>query len=147
MPFLFLCKFYMFCKYQNYFLMINFLHIFIMFVISMVKNINHQILFIKYYLFTIVNYNNGYHYIKEKDEVDLPMIKPAILSSFILVFIEIIKELPLSSLLTPPNLKTLAFEMDRYASDEQLALSAAPAIVVVGISLALLVILNKLKDK
>lgn len=79
--------------------------------------------------------------------VDLPMIKPAILSSFILVFIEIIKELPLSSLLTPPNLKTLAFEMDRYASDEQLALSAAPAIVVVGISLALLVILNKLKDK
>ena len=75
------------------------------------------------------------------------MIKPAILSSFILVFIEIIKELPLSSLLTPPNLKTLAFEMDRYASDEQLALSAAPAIVVVGISLALLVILNKLKDK
>ncbi|MCZ6156614.1 iron ABC transporter permease [Campylobacter ureolyticus] len=79
--------------------------------------------------------------------VDLPMIKPAILSSFILVFIEIIKELPLSSLLTPPNLKTLAFEMDRYASDEQLALSAAPAIVVVGISLALLVILNKIKDK
>ena len=75
------------------------------------------------------------------------MIKPAILSSFILVFIEIIKELPLSSLLTPPKLKTLAFEMDRYASDEQLALSAAPAIVVVGISLVLLVILNKLKDK
>ena len=45
------------------------------------------------------------------------------------------------------HLKTLAFEMDRYASDEQLALSAAPAIVVVGISLALLVILNKIKDK
>ncbi|PSM51345.1 hypothetical protein CRN67_08895 [Campylobacter blaseri] len=80
-------------------------------------------------------------------KVDLPMIQTSIYSAFILIFIEIIKELPLASLLSPPNFKTLAFEMDRYASDEQLAMTSVPAFVVVVICLVLLIVFNVIQKK
>ncbi len=65
----------------------------------------------------------------------------------ILIFIEIIKELPLASLLLPPNFKTLAFEIDRYASDEQLAMTAAPSFLVIGLCFILLSIFHKIQKK
>ena len=77
--------------------------------------------------------------------VDFKLIIPSVISAFILVFIEIIKELPLASMLSYGDFKTLSFEMDRYASDEQLALVSAPALVVVLICFALLVCFNMIK--
>lgn len=80
-------------------------------------------------------------------KTDFILIKHSIISAFILVFIDIIKELPLASLLTGVSYSTLAFEMDRYASDEQLAKVAAPAIVIVLSCLFLLIIFDNLKGK
>ena len=80
-------------------------------------------------------------------KIEFMLIIPSLLSSFILIFIEVIKELPLASLLATPEYKTLSFEMDRYASDEQLAMVSAPALVVVISCFILLVIFNLIKER
>ncbi|MBZ7990735.1 iron ABC transporter permease [Campylobacter sp. RM9332] len=80
-------------------------------------------------------------------KVEFVLIIPSLLSSFILIFIEVIKELPLASLLATSEFKTLSFEMDRYASDEQLAMVSAPALVVVLTCFILLVIFNLIKER
>ncbi|WP_369691325.1 ABC transporter permease [Desulfolucanica intricata] len=66
--------------------------------------------------------------------VDLPMLKPAIFSSCVLVFVEVLKELPLTLLLRPFNFDTLATKVFQYASDEMLAEAAVPSMIIIGIS-------------
>lgn len=80
-------------------------------------------------------------------KIEFMLIIPSFLSSFILIFIEVIKELPLASLLATSEFKTLSFEMDRYASDEQLAMVSAPALVVIITCFILLVIFNFIKER
>ena len=53
-------------------------------------------------------------------KVDLPLIKGALISGFILTFVEICKELPLALLLRPFNFETLATKTFQYANDEQI---------------------------
>lgn len=67
-------------------------------------------------------------------KVDLPMLKPAIFSSCVLVFVEVLKELPLTLLLRPFNFDTLATKVFQYASDEMLAEAAVPSMIIIGIS-------------
>lgn len=64
-------------------------------------------------------------------KVDLPMIKPAIFSGCVLVFVEIMKELPLTLLLRPFNFDTLATKVFQYASDEMIPEAAVPAMVII----------------
>ncbi|ABO50059.1 binding-protein-dependent transport systems inner membrane component [Desulforamulus reducens MI-1] len=68
-------------------------------------------------------------------KVDLPMIKPAFFSGFVLVFVEVIKELPLTLLLRPFNFDTLATKVFQYASDEMIHEAAVPSMVIIIISL------------
>lgn len=67
-------------------------------------------------------------------KVDLPMLKPAIFSSCVLVFVEVLKELPLTLLLRPFNFDTLATKVFQYANDEMLIEAAVPSIIIIGIS-------------
>ncbi|KJS10419.1 MAG: iron ABC transporter [Peptococcaceae bacterium BRH_c8a] len=67
-------------------------------------------------------------------KIDLPMLKPAIFSSCVLVFVEVLKELPLTLLLRPFNFDTLATKVFQYASDEMLAEAAVPSMIIIGIS-------------
>ena len=53
-------------------------------------------------------------------KVDIPMMKGAILSGFILVFIDILKEIPLTLILRPFNFETLSTKAFQYASDEKI---------------------------
>src|SRR5690606_10229861 len=53
-------------------------------------------------------------------KVDLPLIKGSIFTGLILVFMEIVKELPLTLLLRPFNFDTLATKTFQYANDEQI---------------------------
>lgn len=71
----------------------------------------------------------GYSHLKTFFKVDIFMLKGAILSSFLLVSIEIIKEMPLAAMLLSSN--TLAVQMKHYASDEELSLIALPAIILI----------------
>ncbi len=67
--------------------------------------------------------------------VHLPITRGSLLTAAILVFVDVMKELPATLLLRPFNFDTLAIRAYQMASDERLADAAAPslAIVLVGI--------------
>lgn len=75
-------------------------------------------------------------------KIDLPMIKPAIISGFILVFIDILKELPLTMILRTFNFHTLATKAYQYANDEMIHQAAISSLFIILISAILIFILN-----
>lgn len=68
-------------------------------------------------------------------KVHLPLIRASMFTAGILVFVDVMKELPATMIMRPFNFTTLAVRAFELASDEQLAeaSSAALAIVLVGI--------------
>jgi iron(III) transport system permease protein len=68
-------------------------------------------------------------------KVHLPITWGSLLTAAILVFVDVMKELPATLLLRPFNFDTLAIRAYQLASDERLADAASPslAIVLVGI--------------
>lgn len=66
--------------------------------------------------------------------VELPLIKGALFSGFILTFVEICKELPLVLLLRPFNFETLATKTFQYAKDEMIHEAAIPSLMIIAIS-------------
>lgn len=67
--------------------------------------------------------------------VHLPLLRPAILTGLLLVFIDVMKELPATLILRPFNFETLATWVYRYAADERLAEASTAALVIVLVSL------------
>jgi iron(III) transport system permease protein len=67
-------------------------------------------------------------------KVDLKMIKGAVFSGFILVFVDILKELPLTLILQPFNFYTLATKAFQYASDEMIQEAAIASLLIIVIS-------------
>lgn len=67
--------------------------------------------------------------------VHLPLMRGTLLTALLLVFVDVLKELPATLILRPFNFNTLAVRAFELASDERLAdaASAALAIVLVGI--------------
>jgi len=67
--------------------------------------------------------------------VHMPMIRGSLLTAGLLVFVDVMKELPATLVLRPFNFDTLATRTYELASDERLneASSSALAIVLVGI--------------
>lgn len=67
--------------------------------------------------------------------VHLPLMKGTVLTAVLIVFVDVMKELPATLILRPFNFNTLAVRAFELASDERLADSstAALAIVVVGL--------------
>ena len=59
------------------------------------------------------------------------MLKPALMSGFLLVFIEIMKELPLTMILRPFNFDTLATKAFEYAADEMIYRAADLSLVLI----------------
>ncbi|MUT68759.1 ABC transporter permease subunit [Paenibacillus sp. NEAU-GSW1] len=78
--------------------------------------------------------------------VDLPMIKGAVLTGFLLAFMEIVKELPLTLLLRPFNFDTLATKAYQYASDEQIHQASVPALILVAIGVVSVFIYHKIGE-
>ena len=68
-------------------------------------------------------------------EIHAPLLRGALASAVLLVFIDVLKELPATLILRPFNFETLATRVYRLASDERLAeaSTAALAIVLVGV--------------
>ena len=67
--------------------------------------------------------------------VHVPLMWGSVLTAVILVFVDVLKELPATLILRPFNFETLAVRVYRFASDERLteASTAALAIVLVGL--------------
>ena len=68
-------------------------------------------------------------------KIHFPMLKTSLLTGFLIVFIDIMKELPLTSILRPFNFNTLSVKAFELASDEKIvdASNAAIMIVLAGI--------------
>jgi len=79
--------------------------------------------------------------------VDLPMIKPAVVSALALTFVDIVKELPLTLILRPYNFNTLATKTYEYATDEMIHEAAIPALLIILVSIGSVYLLNKLGEK
>ena len=75
--------------------------------------------------------------------VELPLLKPALMAGFSMVFLDVVKELPLTLLLRPFNTETLATRIYQYAADEQVMLAAMPALIVIGISFGVIVLMTR----
>ncbi len=89
----------------------------------------------------------GYSKTKTFYLVDLPMIRPAILSAFSLVLVDIIKELPLALLLRPFNFNTLATKVFEYANDEMIVEASVPSLIIIFVSFIAIFVLYKVVDK
>ncbi|HEX6859905.1 MAG TPA: iron ABC transporter permease [Caulobacteraceae bacterium] len=63
--------------------------------------------------------------------VHVPLARGALWTAALLVFVDVMKELPATLILRPFNFDTLAVLADRYASDERLAEAAWPALLIV----------------
>ncbi len=68
-------------------------------------------------------------------EITLSLIKPAVFTAWILVFVDIIKELPATMMLRPLAFDTLAIQVWMMASEELWELAAAPALLIVIVGL------------
>ena len=68
-------------------------------------------------------------------KVDLPLIKSGVMAAFILVFIDILKELPATLILRPFNYETLATKTYELASIEMVQESSVYALSIVLISI------------
>ena len=64
--------------------------------------------------------------------VHLPLIAPSVLTGALLVFVDVMKELPATLMLRPFNFDTLAIAANNYASDERLSWAAAPSLAIVA---------------
>jgi iron(III) transport system permease protein len=67
--------------------------------------------------------------------VHWPMIRPAIGTSFALVCVDALKELPATLILRPFNTDTLAVAAYQFASDERLSAAALPSLMIVLLAL------------
>lgn len=80
-------------------------------------------------------------------KVDLPMLKGAIISGFLLIFIDILKEIPLTLILRPFNFDTLSTKAFQYASDEKIMEASQASLLIVGISALAIYIFYKFLEK
>ena len=79
--------------------------------------------------------------------VIMPLILSNILIGGILVFVDILKELPITLLLRPFNFETLATYVYQYASDELLQESSFAALIIVVVGLGPIIFLNSALQK
>ena len=80
-------------------------------------------------------------------KVHLPIIRPSLFTALLLVFVDVLKELPATLILRPFNFNTLAVRAYELASDEQLASAAPAAITIVLTGLIPVILLNRSINK
>lgn len=80
-------------------------------------------------------------------KVHVPLIKASLVSASILVFVDVLKELPATLILRPFNMNTLAVKAYELASDERLIDAALPAVSIVIAGLIPVILLTKSLEK
>jgi iron(III) transport system permease protein len=84
----------------------------------------------------------GVGFVTTLKKIIIPLIYMNILIGGILVFVDILKELPITLLLRPFNFETLATYVYQYASDEMLEESSFAAIIIIIAGLGPVIFLN-----
>ncbi|MEM0966184.1 MAG: iron ABC transporter permease [Verrucomicrobiota bacterium] len=79
--------------------------------------------------------------------IHFPLIRASTLAAVLLVFVEVLKELPATLIIRPFNFDTLAVRIYHLASDERFAETAAPALLIVLFGLAPVIILSRMMTR
>ena len=79
--------------------------------------------------------------------VDFPLIRQAVFSGAILVFIDILKELPLSLILRPFNTETLGSYIYHFVNNEVLEEIAAPSLLIIVICTVFILLMRHWENK
>ena len=77
----------------------------------------------------------------------MPLLRAPVLTAFILVFVDVMKELPATLILRPFDFETLATTVYTYASVGQLEDAALPALMIIAVGLIPVVISLRLIEK
>ena len=72
----------------------------------------------------------------------LPLLKKSVLAGGILVFVDVMKELPMTLLLRPFNFETLSTYVYQFAKDEMLEASALAALTIILVGLGPIIIMS-----
>ncbi len=75
--------------------------------------------------------------------VHLPLLTRSAAAAFLLVFVDVMKELPATLVLRPFNFDTLATQTYQFARDERLAEAALPSLAIVLVGLAPILLLAR----
>ena len=78
--------------------------------------------------------------------IHVPLLKTGLLTSFLLVVSEVVKELPATLILRPFNFDTLAVNVYLLASEERMYEAAFPALFIILIGLIPIYFLSKMID-
>ncbi len=74
--------------------------------------------------------------------ISIPQIRYTLIAATLLVFLDVLRELPLTIILRPLGLQTLALESFYYMSEEQRTLAALPALLMVIIATVVVLIIE-----
>ena len=74
--------------------------------------------------------------------VHVPLLRGGLIAAAMLVFVDVMKELPATLVVRPFNFNTLAVLVYRYASDERLPEAAVPALAIILVGLFPTLVLN-----
>jgi iron(III) transport system permease protein len=75
--------------------------------------------------------------------IHMPIMRGSLLTAGLIVFVEVLKELPATLIMRPFNFDTLAIQAYRLASDERLAEAATPSLVIVIAGLLPVILLSR----
>lgn len=76
-------------------------------------------------------------------KVHMPLMKGSLLTALLIVFVDVMKELPATLILRPFNFNTLAVRAFELASDERLADSSTAALAIVAVGLLPVIYLSR----
>jgi iron(III) transport system permease protein len=75
--------------------------------------------------------------------IELPVAAPGLFAGALVVFVDILKELPATLVLRPFDFETLAVRANAYASDDRLTQAAAPALLITLAGLLPVILLSR----
>ena len=84
----------------------------------------------------------GHDYGASLRQIILPLLKSSFLAGLMLVFVDIMKELPMTLLLRPFDFETLATHTYQFAKDEMLEQAALPALMIVVTGLVPVILMS-----
>ena len=75
-------------------------------------------------------------------KIHTPLMTSSLLTAIMLVFVDVMKELPATLVMRPFNFDTLAIRVYQYASDERLVEASAPALMILLVGLLPVILLS-----
>lgn len=75
--------------------------------------------------------------------VHAPIMWPSLLTAGLVVFVDVMKELPATLVMRPFNFDTLAVQAHNFAADERLTEAATPALTIVAVGIPPVILLSR----